>query len=303
MLEIERIKGVLNASLGGLDDAGKVAKLAGRVGESSRFTSGILMNLAETYEQREAIRSLAMTPAGDIEKMKAAADQLVEMLNKRIAILQSKPNPRSADQYVSKITAAVEKSKANPRDADARQELIQIMSEDVQVSTRDENDRKRQIAHFLMNLDSSAAWQKRVALIVGIRQLQYTVSDQATRMRDMARSAQRQLESDQASFLEQYKQLETLATERSQLLIQQTEIRKAIQSRAESDSSVTARRKRQLEDRVTELDTLIADVTKRLEEQAAVEGTIFNVQKEAALMLERLFDLENKLIEAEKAKR
>src|SRR5581483_9571173 len=56
------------------------------------------------------------------------------------------------------------------------------------------------LAHLLVHLDQDAAWQKRVILVIGLRQYIRTVGTQAIRFREMASQVDRLIYQDQKAY-------------------------------------------------------------------------------------------------------
>jgi hypothetical protein len=60
------------------------------------------------------------------------------------------------------------------------------------VGREDATDRRRKVANLLSELDPAAAWQQRVARVVGLRAYRESVGERVDRLREFARSAQAQ---------------------------------------------------------------------------------------------------------------
>lgn len=280
------------------------------------FTPGWLANMAETYAERSLIRKLA-DPASwerQPDKKEANAKTLLDMFARRFEAL-AKIDARQADveaAAVKEATVTVRKANDDARrkfsaytamiatpDADAAAMaaagrdaeaalnklnetyagLQTVLATVGTTACRDEGDRRKRIAHVLMNLADNAGWQTRVALTVGLRTYLAALSDQANRFQKMAGSAEQQVVLDQARFADEYELLKTLAIGQSLLLNSQVAVRTDLQGqRAKDEESVTQRRLL-LEDRRATLAALQERVAAQLVAQAETERRLFEVQK------------------------
>lgn len=84
--------------------------------------------------------------------------------------------------------------------------------------TKDEPERRARLAHLLIHLDPSAAWQKRVLMVVGVKRYARTVAVQAIRLGEMAARVRRLSDDEQNAFVARYAQLQEAATRQTQIL-------------------------------------------------------------------------------------
>ena len=300
------------------------------------FTPGWLANMAETYAERVAVRRLADPTAWERQpdKKEASAKTLLEMFSRRFEAL-NKVDAKQADVEAGAVKEATDVIRAANDDAkrkfaayttliavpdadaaataaagkaagdaldklnEAYSALQAVLATVGTAASRDEGDRRKRIAHTLMNLDEGTGWQKRVALTVGLRTYLAALSDQANRFQKMAGSAEQQVVLDQARFADEYDLLKNLAIGQSLLLKSQSAVRADLQGqRAKDEESVTQRRLL-LEDRRATLAAVNGRVAAQLAAQAETERRLFEVQKAVGDTLRKSFTLEADLAAAE----
>jgi hypothetical protein len=330
--EVKRVQGKVDAQLAAAaSPADKLALLCGRFTQQG-FTPGWLAALAESYEERELVRTLAATPArqpvnpADVERDAAAAEA---MLKRKFEAVVTKPNPQAATEEAARLkelSDAVRQADAqvrqatqnfaansNPQTRQALTAALQGMTKALDdqkafladagaSAARDEPDRRRRIAHLLAHLDKDAAWQKRVALVVGLRTYLAAVQDQVARLKDMAAGVQQQMVLDQATFSETYEVLKNLANYRAILLDQQARLTADLAAQRTRDREEVQQRLAQLQRRQQDLADLQAQVAAALTRQGQIEQGLFAVEKQVGETMQRNLELEQKLAEAETAK-
>jgi len=303
------------------------------------FTPGWLANMAETYAERVVVRKLADPTSWQRQpdKKEDNAKTLLAMFARRFEAL-NKVDAKQADAEASAVKAATEVIRSANDDAkrkfaaytallaaadadqaattaagraagDALDKLNEtyvalqtVLSTVGTTASRDDGDRRKRIAHVLMNLAENAGWQKRVALTVGLRTYLAALSDQANRFQKMAGSAEQQVVLDQARFADEYDLLKNLAIGQSLLLKSQVAVRADLQAqRAKDEESVTQRRLL-LEDRRAALAAVQERVAAQLAAQAETERRLFEVQKAVGDTLRKSFALEADLAAAEAKK-
>jgi len=309
---------------------------ASRTGATT-FVPGWLTVMAETYAERTAVRQLG--EPGQFQrqpaKLEANAKLAEEILSKRFEALK-KVDPRQADADTTAVKESSENLRkvndeakrkydlysrmvadtaADPaaRDAavkeagdaldklgDAYAKFQALLGDLNKAACRDEGDRRKRIAHLLMHLSDSAGWQKRVALTVGLRTYLAAISDHVNRFQKMASASETQVVLDQARFADEYELLKTLAVGQSLLLTRQISVRTEHQTQRRNDEESTRLRLQLLEERRKTLAAVEADVQATLAAQREVEQRLLNLQKQVGETLRKNFDLEAKLIDAEK---
>ena len=148
-------------------------------------------------------------------------------------------------------------------------------------------------------LDASAAWQKRVGQVVGLRLYTVVLGEQVNRLRDMAMTAQQQKVLDQARFSEEYETIKTLAVQQSLLLERQQAVTADYAAQWAKDSDAVKNRHGQLLQREDALVSIKAQVNEALAKQSVAEADLFAVQKAVGETLRKNFDNEEKLEKAE----
>jgi len=300
------------------------------------FTPGWLANMAETYAERSAIRKLADPTSWQRQpdKKEANAKTLLDMFARRFEAL-GKVDAKQADAEASSVKSATEAIRAANDEAkrkfaaytaliatpdadatatanagraagDALDKLNEtyvalqgVLSTVGTAASRDEGDRRKRIAHVLMNLAEGAGWQKRVALTVGLRTYLAAMSDQANRYQKMAGSAEQQVVLDQARFADEYDLLKNLAIGQSLLLKSQIAVRSDLQAQRAKDEEFVTQRRLLLEDRRATLAAQQQRVAAQLAAQAETERRLFETQKAVGDTLRKSFALEADLAAAE----
>jgi hypothetical protein len=278
-------------------DAEKLRDLCGGITADGGYAPGVLNRYADTFEEREAIRNLGLTrdPAAVANNLAQARARLQKKFD--AALNPPAPNLAQAD------AAKLEELKPRLADAAAADELRAIYAAGGPGYARDESDRRSRIAQVLMLTDFSADAQKRVALIVGLRTYVKALNELTSRQEECTRRLERSFEIDQARFQDEYELLKRLAVEQDKLLFQQQRVVAGLKEQLASDNDSVNARQTQLQALEKDLGVVVADVAKLLQEQAAVEGALFNVQKKVGETLRGNFDLEAKLLSAEKGKK
>jgi hypothetical protein len=300
------------------------------------FTPGWLANMAETYAERAVVRKLADPTVWERQpdKKEANAKTLLAMFERRFEAL-NKVDAKQADVEAAEVKGATDTVRTANDEAKrkyaAYTALIATPDADPAATTtaataaaaaldklnetyaglqtvlatvgttasRDEGDRRKRIAHTLMNLAENAGWQKRVALTVGLRTYLAALSDQANRFQKMAGSAEQQVILDQARFADEYDLLKNLAIGQSLLLKSQIAVRGDLQVQRSKDAESVTQRQLLLEDRRATLAASQERVAAQLVAQGETERRLFDVQKAVGDTLRKSFDLEADLAAAE----
>jgi hypothetical protein len=331
--EVKRVQSKTDAQIAAAaSPLDKLGLLAGRYDAKGNFTPGWLTSLAESYDERQLVRRLvedATPTAGrpaDPQRVEASLADAEKMFRRRFEAVLNKPNPQLAAEETAKLKelsdavhkadeaarAANKQHAANPTEQTNKQlvaaiEALRAALGDQKTylttlgnsATRDEVDRRQRIAHLLAHLDQDAAWQKRVALVAGLRTYLAAVQAQVDRLRDMAASAQQQIILDQAEFAEQYEILKSIANERALLLGQQTAFTADLAVQRRRDQEAVTLRATQLQRRQQELKALQDQVAAEMGRQAEVEQGLLAVQQQVARTERHNLDLRQKLAEAE----
>lgn len=330
--ELNAVKLKLDAKLGG--NAAEVLQyLCGKADPTGRtpYTPGLLALTAETYAERLLVRGWASSPPAQVEENAqkaqalfkrqfdaaqkidpaAAAADKAEVEKATAAINKvSDESKRAFDTYEAVLKdpaatreaiekAVTEASAAAEALAKAHGDLQEVVATAGSGASRDEGDQQRRIGHLLVHVGQTEAWQKRVALVIGLRRYLEVVSDQATRLNRMAASADQQVILDQAQFAEEYDTLRRLAVGQSILLRLQQAVRADHEAQRSKDDEAATQRRLLLESRRKDLAAVNAQVADALAAQAAVEARLYAVQRQVGDALQKNFALEADLAAAE----
>lgn len=278
-------------------DAEKLRDLCGGLTADGSYAAGLLLRFADTFEEREAIRALGLTrdPAAIPANLANARARLQKKFD--AAINPAAPNLAQAD------AAKLDELKPRLNDPAAAEELKAIYAAGGPGYSRDEADRRHRIAQLLMLTDLAADAQKRVALVVGLRTYVLALNELARRQEESTRRLERAFEIDQARFQDEYELLKRLAVEQDKLVFQQQRVVAGLKEQLATDGDALNARQTQLQALEKDLGVVTSEVSKLLQDQAAVEAALFTVQKQVGETLRGNFDLESKLLSAEKGKK
>jgi len=301
--ELDRVEkkliGILQSQQG---NDGKLRYLVGGLDANRLFAPGLLMRMAESFAEREALRNLAYPVPPTPELLQTNVEDAQRRLNRKIAALKSAPAPKqlaAAATEIDDLRKAVEK---DPADAAAKAKLAALSGEGSPPFTRDDNDRRRRIALFLMLLDPSAAWQKRTMTVTGLQTYQTALNEQVARVTDIARQTERAIESDQASYEREYEQLKRLALDQDLLVVEQQSLVKGLVEMEALDLASRNARQVQLDNLKKELDSLQKTIACVLDQQAEAEKKVFTLQRTVGDTLRGNLELEAKLDQTEQSK-
>jgi hypothetical protein len=300
--ELDRVEKKL---LGQVDsqqgDKAKLTLLVGGPDAQARFQPGVLLNMAESFEERLAIRSLNYPAAGDELAKKNVEDARARLVRK-IEALKAAPAPKEIDKVTAEVDELKKAIENDPADAAAKAKLAAISGLGAPAFTRDEGDRRRRIVLFLAQVDSSAAWQKRVAVVAGLRTYTATLSEQSARLTDIARRVERAIETDQAAFELEYETMKALAIKQDVLVTDEQINQKGRAEMEALDAASKAGRAAQLDALKKQLADLQNTIASTLARQAEAEKAVFELQRKVGQTLRGNLDLEATLDRAEQKK-
>ena len=164
----------------------------------------------------------------------------------------------------------------------------------------DDNDRKRRGTILMQSLDASEAWQKRVALTVGLNDYLAGVQDRIERQPDYPTRYERLRDYLTIKHFESYDRAKDQARDLDRLLVRQIEIRLALEQQAARAKQLLAQRKTQRDSAKTDAEATEATVAGLVASQDAVERELFALQTRVGAMLRTNFDLEDRVVDAEK---
>lgn len=270
LAEVKRVYALIQGQLGGKAGA-----------EKATAAAGYLLFQAETIEERTAILGLLAEGNGD---------ELARRLGQKFDRVISPPSRPD----VSALAPA-----ENPDAASLKDRLTKTAEvRDAGVKSADE--RRVRVAHLLAHLDPSAAWQKRVMLVVGVRRYVTTVVDQTARFRIMAGRVERTIADDQDRFVGEYAQLRALSIRRTQEARDVAENRAQLADQKKTDEEFVAQRQTQLASLRAQLAAVKAEVDQLLAAQSLTERQLFEVQREVGLTLEEIYRREAELASKER---
>ena len=316
--ELQRVQSKVAARLGAAaGPVERLALLAGRYDAKGAFTPGWLAAMAESYDERTLVRSLAeaaLPPPGqqalDPQALEEAVKTAEAMLRRRFEAALAKPNPQLAAEETAKVkelseavrtadAAAREANKqfvANPMDQAAAQKLTETLTA-LEQALRDQKQ-------FLTTLGNSAAARRAgppaadraPAGPPGPGRGLAEAGRPGRRAADVRRGdpgpgqpaaghgrrRQQQVVLDQAEFSETYEVLKSLANERALLLAQQSALTADLATQRTRDREAVTLRGSQLQRRQEDLKSLQDQVAAALTRQAEVEQGLLSVQKQVA---------------------
>lgn len=161
-------------------------------------------------------------------------------------------------------------------------------------------DRRAKLAHLLVHLSQDPGWQKRVMMVVGVRQYVAAVGAQANRFREMAARVERLTADDQDRFAAEYAQLRGLAIQRTQTVRDTAEVRARLEDQLKKDQDFVAQRQTQLRELAVQLARVKAEVDGLLARQKVTEDALLAVQLEVALTEEEVYRLSERLAQVER---
>ncbi|HSQ58308.1 MAG TPA: hypothetical protein VLM40_21485 [Gemmata sp.] len=270
LAEVKRVKAKTDELLAAAPD--KVAAL-----------EGWLLLQAETYDEREAIQTLVREKNADELQKRLAA--------KFAAVLDA---PKLADAETAKSLAP-----GDPEDPKKLDDKIAQL-EAARSASQDEGDRRSRIAHLLVHLNTDPAWQKRVAVIVGLRQYVLAIVAQTDRFRQMAERVEMQIYGDQDVFQTDVTTQLGLAIDRTELAARQAKLKLKWQEQKTKEDDFVAQRKTELDAIKAQLRKIKEDVDELLVRQGKIESALFAVQREVAITLDEVYQLEARLAARER---
>ena len=200
-----------------------------------------------------------------------------------------------------------------PADAEAGKKVDPADAEDMEkhkaklaavaasrLSPLEEAERRAKLAHLLVHLSTDAAWQKRVALIVGFQRYGAAISAQTEHFREMSAQVAQLIPADQVGYLSNERAMLRLALDRTELADRQAKLKlKWVEQKTRQDNFV-AERTTELNNIKAELKKLKAEVDALLAQQAKIEAALFEVQREVAVTLDEVYEYEAKLTARER---
>lgn len=154
---------------------------------------------------------------------------------------------------------------------------------------------RRRLARLLVHLDTTASWQKRTAMVVGLKEYAIAVGDQGGLFKEMLNRVEDATAADQSTFVSAYAVLRSLAIGRTQLVIEKAENRAQLTLQAQKDQDLVNQRTLQLNDLIAQRAAVKVEVDTLLAKQTLVEQQLFAVEREIGLKLEDIYRMEAEL--------
>jgi hypothetical protein len=194
---------------------------------------------------------------------------------------------------------------ARVRYEQAKADHAKLVRETAAAASYDEPTRRMKIASLLLHLDFDTpldSWQKRVALIVGLKDYLAAIKERTQRLVQQPQRYQRLQEQSVLEFVEIYEKSKAIAIDRDRLLDRQREITRALTIQATEEKNLTVQRKTQRDLSEQELLAIQASVNAAMADQAKIEAQLFAIQKQVGSILRQNFELEDQIVVLEQAK-
>ncbi len=266
---------------------------------------------------------IAGAPANDNSAEKAAVEALQTSLNASRATVKTIADARAKALADSRTAATARDAKAvqDAFDADAvalenlrtentkmlkiREDLTRLIRESAASASFDQADRMIRLTSLLMLIDYDAptdAWQKRVALVVGLKDYLAAIIDRTERLADHPNRFSRLQSLATSEFIETYENLKAIALDRDRLLDRQLEITRALAEQSTKETDLAAQRKTQRDTAEQDFLKVQTSINEAAAAQSIIEADLFEIQKKVGGMLRNNFKLEEDIEAAERAK-
>ena len=272
----------------------------------------ILLRLAESFNERTDYRE--WVEKGNLAELSHAMD--LKFHRVLPALVEAGPiNPdmwSSLDTRIKELETQRDAAKKAADDAEAAGNAAEAESKKAEAGRfvnrierrrssppKDEADRKFRLATLLAHLDTDANWQKRTAMIVGMKQYVKAIDGQSGNFKDIAERIEQATVVDQERFIGQYSQLRAMAIQRTQLVLEMAEVRAQLTIQAQKDQDLVNQRQLQLDDLTAKRAAIKAEVAQLLAKQTLTEQALFLIEREIGLKLEDIYRMEAELRKVE----
>jgi hypothetical protein len=316
--EVDAVKKEYDRVVNGYADGAKQAAgldyLVGRVDANLKLTAGPLTLLADDFEERYTLREwldeAKKGNAGEYWQLaRAALDRRFdEVLNAPDANLAAKVEADKLTARQARDAAQTALIKAKDQDkakAQADYEAARLAfwkAATAKTAALSNGDRRRKAAALLAVLDQSAGGQKRTALTVGMADYTAAVLDRTQRLANLPARYSGQTQVELGNFEAVYKQKIATAIDLDKLASQQESITKALdasEKRADAQVKLREAHRDAALGRTEDVNKRVSDLAAA---QAKLEQDIFALQRLVGANYDELFELEDKVILAEKKK-
>ncbi|VTR91019.1 unnamed protein product [Gemmata massiliana] len=282
--EVKRVLGLLKGEIDKTQDtAQKIALVEGWL-----LIQAETMNERIQYQEWASRNDKAGAPKS-AEKLAVDADSLLHALDRKF--YRVAPKLYTSDS-VALAPAKWQEMQKQGEGADAAQLKPPVSTDDA--------DRRVRLAHLFVHLDRDAAWQRRVAVVVGLRRYVAAITAQTIRFREMRSQVDLPLAVDQASF---QKAQDYLLNETRQKVDQARliadEKAKLVEQKTAADDAVS-RRQTQLAELRAQLLKVRAEIDEQLVRQTGFEKQLYEIQREVSLTLEEVYRLDALLVDIER---
>jgi len=366
--EVKRVRELLENTIESMKtDTERLAFLVGKYA-GLRFEPGLLILLADSFEEREAYRSLIRKPSHaedfSAEKVEANAKMARQAFAAKFDAITNPPNAAALAEETTKLQdkfklvmeADAEAKVANDRlkaatqayrtlyepllakslevnfvaDADTKAAVEKARGEQdaayeaflkkseakkaaqsawmlQQASTRsaatDEPDRLRRTIQLMMVLDKGESWQRRVAIVFGLKDYVVALRDRVERhtgARPFAPRLRQKMDEETVEFNTIYERSKEVAIDRDRQLYRQKEITDALKLQLKNSTEQLAQAKTQHDMKSADLKTIEAEVAERIGVQTRIEADLFDIQKQIGDMFQQNYEMEAKLEQTER---
>jgi len=213
-------------------------------------------------------------------------------------LLANPPGSEAEKTKLGEIAEVVMKLKEAESKLKEAQSKVQERIEKVDATRGgplDETERRSRLAHLLVHLSLDPEWQKRVAMVVGLRKFANAIISQAERFVVMAERIKLITPVQQADYQSLERTLLRLAIDRTDLANVQADLKAKWVDQEKKEADFAAVRETQLKAIQARYAKTKIEVDEMLVKQASIEQALFEVQREVAITLDEVYRLEGVL--------
>ncbi|MBA4191598.1 MAG: hypothetical protein C0467_26770 [Planctomycetaceae bacterium] len=274
LAEVKRVKAKID---------GLLAENADKPDEKLKLLTGWLLFQPEVYEDRQAIQKLIADKN---------VEALEKLLNDKFATVID-PSKPADDTQSSKIV------EADATDVAKLNDKIKKVDES-RFGPIEETERHNRLVHLLVHLSPNEEWQKRVAMVVGLRRFASAIIAQAERFATMAERIRLIMPVHQADYQSAERIQLLLAIGRTDLANHQAELKAKWVEQEKKDADFVGQRETQLKAIQARYAKTKIEVDEMLVKQTSIEAALFEVQREVAITLDEVYRLEGVLEQRER---
>lgn len=289
--EVKRVRGIIQGALN-------------QSTQRVQLLENFLLNQAESYEERAEIQALVRAGnAAELERrLMGKFDRVVNppQPTRDATPVRTTPDDTKDEQSLQPGATDEDRAAAKAKTRSNFNERLKTGARMRAEASHDETERRARLAHLLVHLDRDAGWQKRVAMVVGLRQYVKTVAAQVIRFGLMANRVDRQMLDDDDAFLAEYNLLEALARQRTLMVRDMADTRAKLTDQQVKDQDFVNQRQTQLNNLSAQLRAIKAEVDAMLLRQELTEQQLFKVQREVGDTLDEIYRQEAELYRRER---